>query len=189
MLPSGTLPSTPPAHPAFGTTPTFYVLPVALIWRLDDILSSLLGQQILGYESPRGFVIPAFTTFDGSVDPYDHMLHYNQAMTLNASNDQLLCKVFSVSLRGSALAWFHKLPCYLINSLNELWATFISQYLCLVRQKRNISSLQTILQQVEESIRDFIWRFGQANQQIKSYSMDVILQNFRRSFGSYTPFF
>ena len=56
-------------------------------------------------------------------------------------------------------------------------------------QKRNISSLQTILKQEEETIRDFVRRFGQAVQQIESYSMDLVLQNFRRSFGLSTPFF
>ena len=32
-------------------------------------------------------------------------------------------------------------------------------------------------------------RFGQAVQQIDVYSMDAVLQNFRRSFGPTTPFF
>ena len=116
------------------------------------MLSSPLGQHILNYEPPQGFVIPAFAMFDGLVDPYDHMLHYNQAMILNAKNDRLLWKVFSTSLQGHALAWFHKLPRNSINSFNELWAIFISQYLCSVQQKRNISSLQTILKQEGESI-------------------------------------
>ena len=110
MLSSGTLPLVPPAHPAFSTTPTFYMLPTTLIRRPDYMLSSPLGQHILDYEPPCGFIILAFTMFDGSADPYDHMLHYNQAMTLNTGNDRLLCKVFPTSLRGSALAWFHKLP-------------------------------------------------------------------------------
>ena len=104
-----------------------------------------IGQHILDYEPPRGFVIPAFTTFDGSTDPYDHMLHNNQAMILNADNDQLLRKVFPASLWRLMLAWFHKLPCNSINWFNKLWAAFILQYLCSVQQKRNISSLQTIL--------------------------------------------
>ena len=82
--------------------------------------------NILGYEPSHGFVIPSFTTFDGSSNPYDHMLHYNQAMILNVDNDQLLCKVFLASLQGLALAWFHKLPRNSINSFNELWAAFIS---------------------------------------------------------------
>ena len=72
------------------------------------MLSSPLGQHILDYEPPRRFIIPIFTTFDGSVDPYDLMLHYNQVMTLNAGNNRLLCKVFPTSLWGPTLAWFHK---------------------------------------------------------------------------------
>ena len=139
------LSSMPPVHPTFGAEPTLYIPLAALIRRLDDMLSSPLGQHILDYDPPRGFTILVFTTFDGSTDPYDHMLHYNQTMTLNACNDWLLCKVFPASLRGPTLAWFHKLPRYSINSFNELWVTFISQYLRSVRQKRNISSLHTIL--------------------------------------------
>ena len=103
-------------HPAFGAGPAFYMLPAALIHRPNDMLSSPLGQHILNYERPRGFVIPAFATFDGSANPYDHMLHYNQVMILNAGNDRLLCKVFPASLGGHALAWFHKLPRNSINS-------------------------------------------------------------------------
>ena len=40
------------------------------------MLSSPLGQHILDYEPHHGFVIPTFTMFDGSANPYDHMLHY-----------------------------------------------------------------------------------------------------------------
>ena len=152
------------------------------------MLSSPLGQHILDYEPPRGFVIPAFTMFDGSTNPYDHMLHYNQAMTVNVRNDHLLCKVFLASLWGPALAWFHKLQRDSINSFNELWGAFISQYLCSVLQKRNINSLQTILKQEKESIRDFTRRFRQAVQQVESYSM-AVLQNFKMNFELSTPFF
>ena len=132
--------------------------------------------------------MPTFAMFNGSKNPYDHMLYYNQAMTLNAGNDHMLSKVFSANLQGPALAWFHKLPCNSINLFNELWTVFISQYLCSVRKKRNISSLQTIIK-LEETIRDFTRRFGQTVQHVEVYSMDVVLQNFRRSFAPSTPFF
>ena len=104
VLPIGMMPQMPFVHPTFGARPTFYMPPATLIRRLDDILSLPLGQHILDYEPPHGFVIPAFTTFDASTDPYDHMIYYNQTMVLNASNDCLLCKVFPVSLRGLVLA-------------------------------------------------------------------------------------
>ena len=127
--------------------------------------------------------------YDGSSNPYDHMLHFNQALILNAGDDRLLCKVFSTSLKGPALAWFHKLSQRSINSFSELWAAFVSQYLCSVRQKGNISSLQTIFKREDESIRDFTRRFRGVVQQIELYSMDAVLQNFRRSFGPTTLFF
>ena len=94
----GAMPLVSFVHSTFGTRPTFYIPPATLIRRPHDMLSSSLRQHILDYEPPRGFFIPVFTMFDGFVDPYDRMLHYSQAMTLNAGNDQLLCRVFMVSL-------------------------------------------------------------------------------------------
>ena len=104
VLPAGMMTPMSLVHPAFGTGLAFYMPPIALIRRPKDMLSSPLEQHILDYEPPRGFVIPAFATFDSSADPYDHMLHYNQAMILNDSNDQRLCKAFLTSLRGPVLA-------------------------------------------------------------------------------------
>ena len=132
ILPTCMMPQMPFVHPAFGTRPAFYMQRTTLIPRPDDVLSLPLGQHILDYEPPHGFVIPAFAMFNGFADPYDHMLHYNQAMILNVGNDRMLCKVFPTSLRGPALAWFHKLSHKSINSFHELWAAFVSQYICLV---------------------------------------------------------
>ena len=70
-----------------GPSPMLYMPPTVAIRGPNDILSSPLGQHILDYEPPRGFIMPTFIMFDGSSDPYDHMLHYNQAMTLNVGND------------------------------------------------------------------------------------------------------
>ena len=78
--------------------------------------------------------------YDGSFDLYDHMLHFNQAMILNVGDDRLLCKVFRASLKGPTLAWFYKLLRGSINLFSELWAAFVSQYMCLVRQKGNTGS-------------------------------------------------
>ena len=110
-------------------------------------------------------------------------------MILNAGNDRLLCKVFPASLKGPALAWFHKLPRGSLNSFGELWAASVSQYLCSIQQKGNINSLQSIFKHDDESIQDFTRRFGQVVQQIDTNSMDAVLQNFRRSFEPTTPFF
>ena len=160
--PGGAAPSLSFGYPTFGATLALYIPAPTTVWGPEDMLSSPLSQHILSYEPPRGFVIPSFTMYDGSSDLYDHMLHFNQAMILSARNDRLLCKVFQASLKELTLAWFYKLPRGSINLFSELWAAFISHYLCSVRQKGNISSLQTIFKREDEYIRDFTRRFGQS---------------------------
>ena len=159
----------PSIYPSFGAAPALQMIFASTVRGPQDMLSTPLGQHILDYDPPppppppplpRSFSIPPFAMYDGSSDPYDHMLHYNQVMILNTRDDRLLCKVFPASLKGPALAWFHKLPRGSINTFGELWVAFVSQYLCSVRQKGNISSLQSILKQEDESIRDFTRRFG-----------------------------
>ena len=109
--------SLPFVYPTFGAALAPYMPAPTTVRGPKDKLSSPLGQHILSYELPRGFVISSFVMYDGSSDLYDHMLHFNQAMILNAGDDRLLCKVFPASLKGPALAWFHKPPRISINSV------------------------------------------------------------------------
>ncbi|KAL6319935.1 hypothetical protein AAG906_037011 [Vitis piasezkii] len=51
--------------------------------RLDDMLSTPFCSHIIHYEPPRGFLVPKFSTYDGSNDPFDHIMHYRQLMTLD----------------------------------------------------------------------------------------------------------
>ena len=126
MWQRGAAPSLPFGYPTFEATPAPYMPVPTAVRGHEDMLSSPLGQHILSYEPPCDFVISPFAMYDGSSDPYDHMLHFNQAMILSAGNDCLLCKVFLASLKGPALAWFHKLPRGSINSFSELWGAFVS---------------------------------------------------------------
>ena len=43
--------------------------------------------------------------------------------------------------------------------------------------------------QENESLREFVKRFGQVMLQVESYNMDIILQIFKRSICPNTPFF
>ena len=65
----------------------------------------------------------------------------------------------------------------------------MGQYLCSAKHKQNISTPQNIKMQENETLREFVKRFGQTVLQVESYSMDVVLQIFKRSICSGTPFF
>ncbi|RVW65916.1 hypothetical protein CK203_007468 [Vitis vinifera] len=149
--------------------------------RLDDMLSTPFCSHITHYEPPRGFLVPKFSTYDGTNDPFDHIMHYRQLMTLDIGNDALLCKVFPASLQGQALSWFHRLPPNSIDNFRDLSEAFVGQYLCSARHKQNISTLQNIKMRDNESLREFVKRFGQAVLQIEVCSMDAVLQIFKRS--------
>ena len=100
----GTVPPFLHARYPPGALPVLHAALYPPVQGTYDMLSSLLGQHILDYEPPRRFVFPPFSMYDDFSDPYNHMLHFNQAMILNAGDDRLLCKVFPASLKGPTLA-------------------------------------------------------------------------------------
>ncbi|KAL6350174.1 hypothetical protein AAG906_004114 [Vitis piasezkii] len=42
------------------------------------MLSTPFGPHIINYEPSRGFIVPNFTTYDGTSDPFDHIILSNQ---------------------------------------------------------------------------------------------------------------
>ena len=68
--------------------------------RLDNMLSMSFGPHIISYETPRGFMVPKFTMYDEMSDPFDHIMHFKQLMTLDIGNNALMCKVFLANLHS-----------------------------------------------------------------------------------------
>ncbi|RVW23743.1 hypothetical protein CK203_100826 [Vitis vinifera] len=87
-------------------------------------------------------------------------MHYRQLMMLDIGNDALLCKVFPASLQGHTLSWFHRLPPNSIGNFRDLSEAFVGQYLCSARHKQNINTMRNIKMQDNESLREFVKRFG-----------------------------
>ena len=127
---------------------------------LDDMSSSPFVPAILNQDAPPHFALPKFQMYDGLQDSFDHLMHFRQIMTLQTDNDALLCKVFSSSLAGPALSWFHRLAPNMITSFRCLFEKFVTQYMCSVRRKQSVTSLFHVRMGRSESIRDFMKRFG-----------------------------
>ena len=104
--------------------------PGSISKRLDDMLSTPFSSHIIDYEPPREFIVPKFSAYDGSSDPFNHIMHYRQLMTLEIGNDMLLCKVFPANLQDQALSWFHRLPINSVDNFRDLSEAFVGQYLC-----------------------------------------------------------
>ena len=76
----------------------------------------------------KDFVVPSFKQFDGKSDPMDHIFNFQQKVALETRNKVILCKVFSTTLVGPALAWFRQLPEKPVDSFEDLCTQFIKQY-------------------------------------------------------------
>ncbi|RVW62558.1 hypothetical protein CK203_063142 [Vitis vinifera] len=71
--------------------------PNSINQRLDDMFS-MFSPHIINYEPPRGFVVPKFTMYNGMSDPFDHIMHFRNLMTLDIGNGALMCKIFKRSI-------------------------------------------------------------------------------------------
>ena len=56
------------------------------------------------------FCLPQLESFDGSRDPLDHIKSFKTLMLLQMTPDEVMCRVFLTTLKGSARVWFGKLP-------------------------------------------------------------------------------
>ena len=63
-------------------------------------------------------------TYDGTTDTDEFVSIYTNQVSLYSIDDAVLCKSFSVALRGSALEWFMSRPPYTIDSFTTLTSTF-----------------------------------------------------------------
>jgi hypothetical protein len=86
--------------------------------------------DILGTEKPRRFITPIFQKYDGTTDPVDHIKGYKQLMSVETTNEKLMCKLFPSSLTGPASGWFQDLKPQSITNFDTLSRIFISQYFC-----------------------------------------------------------
>ena len=71
-----------------------------------------------------------------------------------------MCRAFPNTLKGPARVWFSKIPPNSVRSFEELSKLFVNNFIGGQRHKRSLSSLLTIGQGENESLRSFITRFN-----------------------------
>ncbi|XP_020421401.1 uncharacterized protein LOC109949707 [Prunus persica] len=78
---------------------------------------------------------------------------------MDQADDALMCKVFTITLRGAAQDWFHTLPSRSISSFKELAYVFTKEYTSYRTIKKNPDHMYNLRKKSDESLRDYIKRF------------------------------
>ncbi|GFY95336.1 hypothetical protein Acr_10g0007210 [Actinidia rufa] len=130
-------------------------------------IEPLFTERIMRTRVSSRFKLPTHLgVYEWKTNPMDHLDLYENLMSLQGYSDEVMCKAFSTTLKGSTRSWFRKLSLRTIALFRDLRRLFVSNFMsCQVRQK-NASHLFTIHQKKIESLKDYVKRFNQANKYI-----------------------
>ena len=70
------------------------------------------------------------------------------------------CRAFAITLKGSALAWFNRLPPASISSFGELYIAFVSHFIGARTYRKPSYHLLTVKQGPQENLRSYVQRFN-----------------------------
>lgn len=94
-------------------------------------------------------------------------------MHLQGVPDEIMCRAFLTTLKGSARVWFSKITPNFISTFKELNGYFIMHFIGGQRYKRSSASFLNIKQREDESLRSYVTRFnrealliGEANDKV-----------------------
>ncbi|XP_017428541.1 uncharacterized protein LOC108336577 [Vigna angularis] len=128
---------------------------------LHPFTTAVMEEQI----PERAF--PVLEKYDGSGDPEEHLRSFVNAMTIYSPNENVWCKVFSLSIKGETLAWFHSLRPRTINDFATLRDMFERQFSTSKARNLTYMELTNIKQEKGESLRNFMDRFNKTARQVR----------------------
>ncbi|XP_017441044.1 uncharacterized protein LOC108346478 [Vigna angularis] len=124
---------------------------------------------------PENKALPTMEKYDGSTDPSEHLRSFADPMTVYSNDNLVWCKVFSLSLKGEAIAWFHSLEPRTIDGFGTLRNLFGQQYASSKPQELTYLALLKMRQATGETLRDFMDRFNRTVRQVKDVDRKFIL--------------
>ena len=151
-----------------------------LVHRTD---SSFMA-SINGHPLPSKFKLPSLDSYDGTRDPFDHVATFKTTMHLQGVPNEIMCRAFPTTLKGPTRVWFSKIPPSSVGSFEKLSKLFINNFIGGQRHKRSSSSLLTIEQGENESLRSFITRFNREALSVDEVDDKLLLAAFHNGINS-----
>ena len=112
--------------------------------------------EVMHFPLPTKFRMSQIEPFDRMKDPIDHLNAYKNQMELHGYQDPVRCRAFAITLKGSALAGFNRLPLASVSSFKELSITFVSYSIEALTYRKPSYHLLTIKQGLQENLRSYV---------------------------------
>ncbi|GFS40777.1 hypothetical protein Acr_00g0070490 [Actinidia rufa] len=145
-------------------------------------------ERVLRAQVSSKFKLPTqLGIYEGKTNPMDHLDSYKSLMLLQGCLDEVMCKVFSATLKGLGRSWFQKLPPGTIDSFGDLSRLFVANFMSCRNQQKNASHLFTVYQKETESLKDFVKQFNQTVLEVKDPSDKVVIMAMMEGFRPGEP--
>ncbi|KAH7850919.1 hypothetical protein Vadar_004634 [Vaccinium darrowii] len=129
--------------------------------------------EVMREPLPQKFKMSHLDTFGGTTDPLDHLETYKNLMMLQAVPDEIMCRAFPVTLKGSARMWFNKLEPQSISNFKQLSQSFVSYFIAGQKYSKPSTCLFSIRQDQRETLRDYTTRFTKESMQVEAMEDQV----------------
>ncbi|XP_042958112.1 uncharacterized protein LOC122293660 [Carya illinoinensis] len=109
---------------------------------------------------PPKFKVPQIDLYDGSKDPVEHLENFKAHITLHGFSEEIACRAFPLTLKGTTRGWFRTLQLRSINSFEELAKQFLIKFMPSRRRRCPSAYLLTVKQREEENLKTYLTRFN-----------------------------
>ncbi|GFY87967.1 hypothetical protein Acr_05g0016060 [Actinidia rufa] len=101
-----------------------------LMAKLEEQTERLFTRRVIRAKVSSKFKLPSqLEAYKGKIDLMDHLDSYRNLIVLQGYSDEVMCKAFLVTLKGSARTWFRKLPPRIIDSFGEISRLFVTNFM------------------------------------------------------------
>ena len=128
--------------------------------------------------------MPFLDSYDGTFDLCDHIATFKTTMHLQGVSDEIMCRAFPTTLKGSARVWFSKIPPNTVGSFKELSKLFVNNFIEGQRHKHSTFNLLIIEQGENESLPSFITRFNRGALKVDEMDDKLLLAAFYNGVSS-----
>ena len=114
---------------------------------LDDLVNrtdSPFTATVNNFPLPHKFRMLHIDSYDGVKDPLDHLETFKTLMHLQGVVDEIMCRAFSMTLKGATRIWFSCLTPNSVSTFKELSAQFTAHFIGGHRCKKSTACLISI---------------------------------------------
>ncbi|KAL0395463.1 UNVERIFIED_CONTAM: hypothetical protein Slati_4512500 [Sesamum latifolium] len=124
-------------------------------------------------ELPMNYRTPAIAEYDGTLDPLEHLSHFENATLLYRYTDGIKCRVFVTTFAKAAQRWFNQLPTGAIRSFQEFQSLFLHQFASSWKLRKMKLSLFAVRQKDNKPLKEYMQRFNTAALEVHSVIQEV----------------